>query len=87
MSECEIRVPRNTIPVVYGKREEAERGVRDGIGERAGVWTLTLDEPPNESRWEVGIESPDGQNRHFTFDGPDELTADFVRSTVDKTLP
>lgn len=87
MTEREIRILWNTIPVVYGQREGAEQAVREAIGNRAGVWSVTLGEPQNATGWEIGIALADGQQWHFTFDGPDEQTAPFLKSAIDKALP
>lgn len=87
MPDTEIRVLWNTIPVVYGNRDATERAVRDGIGTRDGAWKVTLAEPQNATRWEIGIEGPDGRKWDFAFDGPDQQVGDFTRSAVDRTLP
>jgi hypothetical protein len=87
VAEHEIRILWNTIPIVYGKREEAEKAVREAIGQRAGVWTVTLGEPQNASWWEIGIDSADGKEWHFTFDGPDEQTTPFITSVINEALP
>jgi hypothetical protein len=87
MAESEIRVLWNTIPNVYGKPQEAMNGVQGGIGGRAGVWTVRLEEPQNATRWQVRIELLGGPQWEFNFDGPDEQTAEFVTSAIDKALP
>lgn len=89
MSEtmADIRVKWNTIPDVYEKRAEAEKGVRDGIGDRPGVWSVTLDEPQNASLWAIGIESPDARHWRFDFDGPEQQTCTFVKDAIVKALP
>jgi len=85
MNQSNVRIC-NMLPSLSGEDEEAEAGVREGIGNRPGRWKASLSEPQDASYWEIRVTGPDGSEWDFKFSGLSEETRAFVSRTIDEAF-
>ena len=83
MNQSQITITSNIIPEIYGLGAEA--AVVRGISSKPGPWKIKLSEFQPSDGWRIRIKGPDGYQRDFEFQGP-EQAPDYISKTIEESL-